>query len=74
MRVVGNDAETSIGCVFFHDPSQGHLRSRGHGVGFVKDDELERGKAGCTAGSGGCGEDLLRAAERLYLFAEEQAD
>ncbi len=38
--VVCDDAEASVGGIFFHYAAEGHLRGGGHGVGFVKDDEF----------------------------------
>ncbi len=38
MGIVCDDAETRVGGIFFHYAAEGHLRGRGHGVGFVEDD------------------------------------
>ena len=59
VRVVGDDAEAGVGRVFLHDPTQRHLRRRGHGVCLVEDDELEvRDRRGVALLDG---EDLFRA-------------
>lgn len=38
MRIVCNDAKSSIRRVFLHDPAKGHLRRRSHGIGFIEND------------------------------------
>ena len=50
MRVIGNNAESGVGGVFLHDPSQRHLSDGSHGVGFVEDNELEAAEGGGVAG------------------------
>ena len=40
MCVIGDDAEAGVGRVFLHYAAECHLGGRGHGVGFVEDNEL----------------------------------
>lgn len=63
MGVVRDDAETCVSGVFFHYAAEGHLRRRGHGVGFVEDDQFEVGEGGVRRRGGGGGEDLFGAWE-----------
>ena len=65
MRVVGDDAEARVGCVFLHDAPQRHLRGRRHGVGFVEDDELVRAERLKVAWFGDRREDLFRACLKM---------
>ena len=59
MGIIGDDTEPRIGGILLHYPSQSHLCGRGHGIGFVEDDELEGGNRGVVGGFRSGGEDLL---------------
>ena len=62
MRVVGNDAESGISSILFHDAAEGHLCRGGHGIGFVEDNEFEGGDGICGCSRvGDCGEYLFCA-------------
>lgn len=77
MGVVCDDTEACVWGVFFHYAAEGHLGGRGHGVGFVEDDEFEickgwfgSGAVAAWCGGGGRGggegvEDLFGGAEGL---------
>lgn len=67
MSIVGNDAESCVGCEFLHDSPESHLRCCCHGIRFVKDDEFESGQVR-RAGLGNGREDLLCAAKGLDLL------
>jgi len=74
--VVGNDAESGVDRVLFHDAAESHLRRVGHGIGLVENDELEPragGRAARAAGprGGGDGEDLLGGGKSLDLLADD---
>jgi hypothetical protein len=71
--IVCDDAEPSICGVLFHYPAKSHLRSRGHGVSFVENDEFEGAEGGgcCLGHRCGCiGEYLFCGCESLDLFAD----
>ena len=68
MGVVGNDAEASVGRVLFHNATESHLCGGGHGIGFVKNDELKAGQTGSRSG-GAQGEDLFGGGKGLDLLA-----
>lgn len=69
MRIVGDDAESGVDCVFLHDATQRHLGRIRHGISLVEDNELEAGH-GVGFGRRAHGEDLLRARKRLDLLAD----
>ena len=73
MGIVGNDTEAGICGVLLHYSSQGHLRSRGHGIGFVKYDELKCCKGGILSSLRSGGKYLFRAAEGFNLFSMGQS-
>jgi hypothetical protein len=70
VRVVCNDAEARVGRVLLHDAAEGHLSGVCHGVGLVKDDELEARNA-CPRGRRAHREDLLCGGEGLDLLAHD---
>ena len=72
MGIVGNDTEPGVGGIFLHDAAQRHLCSRGHGVGFVEHDELERCNGRVIAGFWYSGEDLLRACNHGLSLGRSQ--
>jgi len=66
VRVIGNDAESRVDRVLFHDAPQRHLRRVGHGICLVQDNQLvARDPALCRCR----GEYLLGGGERLDLLA-----
>ncbi|KAI6751785.1 hypothetical protein HG531_006481 [Fusarium graminearum] len=67
--VVGNDAESSVGCVLFHNSSQSHLSGTCHGISLVKYDELESSHPIARTGGATQREDLLGAGKRLDLLS-----
>lgn len=76
VSVVRDDAESRVGGIFLHDPSERHLCGRGHSVGFVEDDEFVLGHGGCRGRPiRGCrwthAEYLFRRSEGLDLFSHD---
>ncbi|KAI6762861.1 hypothetical protein HG530_008841 [Fusarium avenaceum] len=70
VRVIGNDAESGVGCVLFHDSSQSHLRCTCHGISLIQYDELEAShRVARTARGATHGEDLFSAGECLDLLS-----
>ena len=73
MCVVCNNAESSVGSVFFHYTAERHLGGGGHGVGFIENDKFEGAeRGGCSLGHW-CrcvGENLFGRGEGLYLFTD----
>lgn len=59
--VVGNDAESSVGCIAFHNSAQGHLSCGRHRIGFVQDDQFETRNGRAARGLRGHREDLFGA-------------
>ena len=71
MCIIRNDAESRICSIFLHDSPQRHLRSRGHSVCLVQDDELVSRDGGSRVGGRVQGKDLFRAGEGFDLFADD---
>jgi hypothetical protein len=69
--VICNDAESSVGCVLFHNSSQSHLSSTCHGISLVKYDELEPSHRVARTRGATQGEDLLGAGKRLDLLSHD---
>lgn len=71
VRVVCDDAETSISGVFLHYSAERHLRCCRHGISFVEDNKLECRE--CIVRSCGLdgGEDLFCACRSQYFHVKD---
>lgn len=41
MGIVRNDTKSSVGGIFLHNSTQGHLGRGGHSIGFVENNQFE---------------------------------